>query len=234
MEGGDRPISMALLQRRPLALAAAMFIGGIFAHRVAPPAPVFYIAVAASLAILGIVLRRSAVAQIALAAALFLAGLLTAQLEAFYYPEDHISHYSADQPDLVQLEAEIEQAPRILANSYAPRPMPPRQVTQVQVRRILTERGWQDASGTIQVSLAQPKPDLAIRQRIRVVGMLSRPVSAANPGQFDWARYYREQRVLCSLQVSHPENIQVLASPGANPLDKLRAGPATAATGIHP
>jgi competence protein ComEC len=43
-----------------------------------------------------------------------------------------------------------------------------------------------------------------------------------NPAQFDWQRYYREQRILASLDVSHAENVRILAPAGPAPIEWLR------------
>src|SRR4051794_2781366 len=43
-----------------------------------------------------------------------------------------------------------------------------------------------------------------------------------NPGQFDWARYYRERRTLVSIDVSHAQNVRILAQGGFAPIQWLR------------
>jgi competence protein ComEC len=52
--------------------------------------------------------------------------------------------------------------------------------------------------------------------------MLQRPAPAMNPGQFDWAGYYRDQRILASLQVPQASNIRILHGDGPGPLGRLR------------
>src|SRR5206468_5435571 len=66
-------------------------------------------------------------------------------------------------------------------------------------------------------------PRLAINQRVRVLGLLERPSPATNPGQFDWAKYYREQRVLASVHVPLAQNIQIIATSAPGPLDFVRS-----------
>src|SRR4051794_4749774 len=43
-----------------------------------------------------------------------------------------------------------------------------------------------------------------------------------NSGEFDWARYYRDQRILASIEVPEPSNVRVLAPGGFAPLQWLR------------
>ncbi len=72
------------------------------------------------------------------------------------------------------------------------------------------------------MQIGQPNPKLAINQHIRVIGTLERPGPAMNPGQFDWASYYREQRILTSLHVSQAQNITILSTDSLGPFDWLR------------
>src|SRR5204862_7274880 len=102
-------------------------------------------------------------------------------------------------------------------------PMPPKQIMTARVTRVLTWNGWADACGNVLVQIAQPNPRLAIAQRVRVLGMLERPAPAMNPGQFDWAKYYREQRVLASVHVPLAQNIQIIATSAPGPLDFVRS-----------
>ena len=109
--------------------------------------------------------------------------------------------------------------------------MPPKQVVTAQVKRVKTWSGWVDSSGRILVQISQPHPRLAINQRDRLLGTLERPGPAMNPGQFDWAKYYREQRILSSVHVVLAQNIQILSTARSGPLGRLsnprraKAGP---------
>src|SRR5439155_8626769 len=102
------------------------------------------------------------------------------------------------------------------------RPAPPRQVTTAKVVRLLTTSGWADASGRCLVQIDPPNEKLAIGQRVRALAMLQRPSPAMNPGQFDWAAYYREQRVLASIQITHSDTIQIVDVRAPSPLARSR------------
>lgn len=225
MDNASQPSSSLAdaLLRRPLVPVAALFIAGVFAHPYLPPHPAWWLAVASGLlagsAFAG---QWSIVPHCLLGGAVFLAGLTAAQLEAYYYPPNHISQFTSDQPHLAQMELCITEPPRILNNPRSIGHLASRQVTQATVRRILTNTGWQPATGTLLVQINEPHPELAIAQQIVALGTLYRPTGAMNPGQFDWAAYYREQRIVASFQIAHAQNIQILASPGPNPLDRLR------------
>ncbi len=213
-----------VLMRRPLLTAVVFLILGIAAHRIIPAMPVMVIGVAAVLVIISLILRRFAVmADLLLGAALFGCGIAVAQMEAFYFPREHIAQFTTEQPRLARLEIELTTAPRILGAGDANRPLPPRQVAQGKVLRILTTEGWKEGCGTILVQIHQPRNDLEIRQKLEIFGMIERPAPAMNPGQFDWANYYREQRILAGIDVPHAGNVTILATPGADILDRIRA-----------
>ncbi len=222
--GGIVRRGMAGAARRPAVLTVTLFMGGIFAHRLLPGWPAGYAVLVAALAIGAIIWRRRAWTTTGLLAlAILLTGVAIAQLEAYYYPPNHISAFAADEPHLAQLELKIIQEPRILTNPFESfHALAPRQVTQARAVRVKTWNGWEPASGDMLVQIDQPHPRLAIDQTIRVLGMIQRPSPAMNPGQFDWANYYREQRILVSLHIAHANNIQILSSPAPGFGTRLR------------
>jgi competence protein ComEC len=214
------------LARRPAVLTAALFMCGIFSHRALPPWPAAYAVVIAAISLVAILIRRRAWMCVALlAGGIVLAGAAIAQLEAFYFSAKHVSAFAADEPHLAQLELTIIEEPRILTQPFETfRALAPRQITQARARRIQTWDGWEDIAGDMLVQIDEPHPRLAIDHTVRVLGMIQRPGPAMNPGQFDWASYYREQRVLVSLKISHADNIQIVASPRPSLAARLRQG----------
>jgi competence protein ComEC len=203
---------------------AGLFALGIGAHPVVPHLPALWLAgLAAALVVAWRWLDHPIRASAALACGLAFAGISAGQLAAFYYPRNHVSAFATEDPRLAQLELHLDHAPRVLTSPFAEHhPMPPKQVVTASVTRVKTRRGWAPASGDVLVQITQPHPRLQENQTIQVLGMLQRPAPAMNPGQFDWAGYYREQRVLASLHVPHAENIQILTSPGPTAVMWLR------------
>ncbi|MCY2954748.1 MAG: ComEC/Rec2 family competence protein [Planctomycetota bacterium] len=222
------------LSRRPFLSAAALFILGIFAHAHVAPRPALYLCLATSCVLLCLLtnlvqIRRPRIAiggflpDALLAASVLLAGTTTAQLESSFYPPHHIAHFTSDQAHLAQLEMRITQRPRTITNSQSGRrPSLPHQITQAEVLRVRTTTGWQPATGTITIQIAEPVASLAIAQHIKALGTLFRPLPATNPGQFDWANYYRDQRILASFHIRSSGTVQILASPRPTLLDSLR------------
>jgi competence protein ComEC len=212
------------IARRPALLVAAMFMLGISLHRVAPHRPALWLIVAAGATLIaGLLLRKPRLASLLISISIISVALSGAQLFAFQYRSDEISLFAGDDPRLAEIEMEIVTPPRILTDPYnTNRALPPKQVATARALRIKTHSGWADASGELLVQIAQPHPRLAYPQRIRVLGMLQRPAPAMNPGQFDWAGYYRDQRILTSLQIQHARNIEILEPGTRNPIAWLR------------
>ena len=157
------------------------------------------------------------------AAALLLSATAAAQLFAFQFPRDDISAFAADDPRLAQLELEVLTPPRVLTDPFGEnRALPPKQIATARVVRVKTWEGWIDATGDVLLQVLQPHPRLEVGQRVAVLGMLQRPAPAMNPGQFDWARYYRDQRILASVQVPQASNLRILSSEPASFLARLR------------
>jgi competence protein ComEC len=207
------------IPRRPAVLLAVALMAGIGLHDHLPIDPRLWLIGTAAMVVLAIVIRRRGwPAMLALLLGMTAAGVAVAQLEAFYYPADHIARYTTDTPRLAQLEVHLDTPPRVLSGAFGQfKALPPKQVALATVTRVKTWSGWRDCRGQALVQIAQPHPRLAEGQTLRVLGMLQRPGPAMNPGQFDWAAYYRDQRILVSLQILQTGNIEIL-SEGAQSL----------------
>jgi competence protein ComEC len=213
------------LARRPAVSAAAFLILGIVAHRLVPDLPRAWLALsgAGAVAAIGGLRAAARMSTAALALSVALLGVGIAQLERFYFSADHVVAYTADAARLAEVELVIDAPPRVLTgDGGGGRPMSPRQVTSGKVARVKGRDGWRPASGEILLSVSPPNAELAYGQRVVALGMLGRPTPAMNPGQFDWMRYYRERRVLASIDVAHAENVRVIARGGVAPVEWLR------------
>ena len=209
----DTPHAPWRLSRRPALAAVVPLIAGIALHKAIPLPPGALVAITAAVVLAAYFLhRRSAVASTAgLGLAVLLVGVLLARIEAYQYAADEIGLFAGDERRLAQLELQIDNEPRIVTPpAAAGHPIPAKQTTLASAVRVLTGDGWQPASGSILVQIAEPNPQLAQGQRVRVIGMFERPAPAMNPGQFDWAAYYRDQGVITSLQIAHASNITII------------------------
>lgn len=211
------------IRRRPVLTVAVVFISGIALHDAFPHHPALWLALAGAAAIGAACVLRKVWSAVFLVALLFLCGITTAQLSAFYWPWSDVSSYTTETPRLANIEMRIVAPPRTLVGPPgALRPIPPKQVTMGAVTRVMTWGGWRDVSGNVLVQIEQPHPRLAIGQTVRALGKLQRPAPASNPGQFDWAGYYRDQRILSSFTIPHANNIAIIGEGSPNLFDRLR------------
>ena len=206
------PQALNELAHRPFLSAAVVLIAGILCHGVMPHTPRVWLALAGALAVVCIACgRREVPSTICLALAIGLCGVAVAQVARFQFADDDIAAFTSDTPRLAEVELVLDQPPRVIASaSGGGRPIPPRQVTAGRVTRVRTWERWAAASGRVLVSVDEPNLSLTYGQRVIVTGTLSRPAPAMNPGQFDWARYYRQDRVLASLDAPHAANVRIL------------------------
>ncbi|HVT91011.1 MAG TPA: ComEC/Rec2 family competence protein [Tepidisphaeraceae bacterium] len=214
----------AFSSRRPAVPVVLALIGGILCIHFLPAWPVVWLIMLAVFIGTAFALwKRPFFCSAALLGAIFVAGLLVVQVEAFYYPKNDIGLFATDDPRLAQLELHLDDPPRDIIGTFDQgRPFPPKQVVLASVRRVKTWNGWVDGAGQVLVQIGQPHPRLAQGQVIRVIAKLQRPAPAMNPGQFDWAAYYREQRILASVQVMQANNIAILSEGSIGPFTWLR------------
>jgi competence protein ComEC len=66
-------------------------------------------------------------------------------------------------------------------------------------------------------------PAIRAGQTVRMLGMLQRPRAAANPGEFNWADYYRSERILAAMTIRRAGNVQIISDPGPGLLNYLRS-----------
>lgn len=214
---------IAHFSRRPAVPAAVFFIAGILLHNGLVHRPPIWLAVgAAAVAVAAGTIRRTAVSTLALCIAIVAFGIATAQVEHFYFPRDHIGLFVGDEPRLAWVEMNVNDPPRTLVSPGMGRPLPPKQTMTGDVAAVLTNSGWRPALGKLLVTLEQPHPRLYAGQRVRVLGMLERPLPPMNPGEFDWSAYERDQRVLAALRVPHADDVQILEDCGPSPLAWMR------------
>ncbi len=210
---------------RPLLMVAIVLILGIAVSRYLPVSAGVWVGLSILFSILSVLMRRRPV--VASMLILFASGWLgvsIAQLSYSYYRTDHITHFTTETRRLAQVEMLILHPPRIYAPTFGQsHPMPPKQVTTARVTAVRLKTGWVQASGDMLVQISEPNPRLRVGQTVRAWGMIDRPASSMNPGQFDWAGYYRQQRILVSLHVPHANNLIITEDHAPSLMQQWRA-----------
>jgi competence protein ComEC len=203
-----------MVARRPALPAAIFFILGTASPGLIPFLPVMFLILISCLIVLAWVLRKqSAACSIGIAVAIYLCGACSGKLAHFDFPSNHIGAFANQEPRLAWVEGTISEAPRLIESPGGGRPLPEKQSLLLQLRAVRTIRGWIPADGALPVTISPPAYGLAAGQTVRALGRLERPAPAMNPGGFDAAEHYRRERVLASMHVSRPYDVNILSSP---------------------
>lgn len=212
-----------LIPRRPAVPLVLLWIAGIIVHPWLPVKPWLWLLTVGLLVASALVNRaRPLLASASLALATLIASIAAAQIDATRFDTHHIAAYATDRPRIAQVEVKVEDEPRTLVDEFSHRPLPPRQVFTANVTRVAEWSGWTDAAGRVLVQIDDPHPRLRAGQRLRLLGLLHRPGEALNPGQFDWSRYYRKQRILTALRVRSAGAVEILDAGSPGPLVAVR------------
>ena len=195
----------AALRARPAAAFAICLVPGIALRDLLPCRPwLWMICLFAFLVLSAILHRRTRFADLALALAIALVGLLAAQIAYFQYPANHVWIFTSQADRFAQLDMKIDDPPRLIPPAPDdPRLLGPKQTVRTNVVAIQTRQGRRPAVGAVSLFLEEFNPRLAPGQIVRATGILERPSGAMNPGEFDFAAWERSIRTLASLRVSH-------------------------------
>ena len=207
---------------RPALPVAVAVIVGITGHRLLPATPGIWLLLGGGLwCAAAFLLHRPKLFATCILGALTLLGAASAQLFAFYFPRNHIALFASDEPHLAIVEARVDEAPQLTPLPHGKNGAAKMQFQATTVR-LLTNAGWEQASGKLRVSIGQEVAGVYPGQIVRLAGLLQRPLPASNPGQFDWSHYGRTQRALAELSVSHASGATPLPGSDYAPLASLR------------
>ncbi len=220
----ENPTSaIGLIARRPAVPVAILLAGGIFFHDWVPHQPVLIlIAIGVLLSIAVVLLRHPRLCGGCIAIVTLLLGIAAGQREHFQFAANDIALFAGDEPRLAELQVRLIDDPQYICGPAAERPLPPRQITTVEVLKLRTWKGWIRVTGRLPLQIDQPAAELRAGQIIDARGMLERPPAAMNPGEFNGAAYYRQHRIVADFTVNRADNIHIIADPGPSPLTWLR------------
>ena len=214
----------AAITRRPALPAAVLFVIGIAFHRLLPRWPVIWLIILPVLLIVALFfLRRSILSNACIAAAVIFAGLCSGQMAAFDFSSNDIGQFTRDEPQLAWVEGSITQTPRLIEAEPGGRPLPAKQTIHLRVSSVKLWSGWSPANGDLPVSISPPVEGIEGGQTVRILGRLERPEPAMNPGEFDAAQQDRRERILATMHVSRPYDVQIVSNSSiASPLIRMR------------
>jgi competence protein ComEC len=210
-------------ERRPAVIFTILLGLGIAFTKILPIEPWIWLGGGAALLVPAIIVRWGFLRVVSLGCVTVLIGLSAGQIERYQFSSDTIANYTTDQERFAQLELSIDQTPRLVQPSPGElRSLPPKQTDVATVRGIKTIDGWKPADGKIALTIEQPNLQMRAGQIVRVTGMLQRPAGPMNPGEFDYAAYCRDQRILATFRVGHADGVQIVRDGSGGPLVWLR------------
>jgi len=131
------------------------------------------------------------------------------------FARDELGNFARFTQQPVCLEGIVLEAPRAVS---PPRPDPLRTMvarpsSRLPLQAVSLRDGqcWRNVSGRVEVYIQGSYEAAMAGDRVRVYGLLAMPPQAANPGQFDYARYLRADRRRCLLRTEHVEALEVVA-----------------------
>lgn len=210
-------------QRCPAAAAAIAFAAGIggdvcfgFDFTIWATASFAF----ASLSIAGLALDRHRLG----AAALLLCALCLGASRHHWFLStaavDDISHFAeSDAAVPVRLTGRVAAAPVLVPAREEEIPTawqekPDRTFCRVDCDSLETNSGSVDVSGTIRLQVSGQLTGIGVGDTVEIRGWMRRPGGPKNPGEFDFARYLREQGIRAVVYVEDPAAVAVLARGG--------------------
>ncbi len=197
---------------QPLLRVTIFAAVGILFSRILDPAAWIWITLLLSAGLAWLITfawHRFAMASSTLLVAIFaFAGLWHHAHWHWIGPSD-IGTWASEDAAPVMLRGTIASQPRWIAADPAQeqfaRPRGIRSRFQVDVTDIRQVNRFVPASGKVEVFVDGQVGGLRSGDEIEFCGMLERTAHPTNPGQFDFGDYFRGRRILCWINVDHPD-----------------------------
>ena len=202
---------------QPLVLVAAALAAGIVADRCFPlPVTRWWLLGLASWCGWLLAWRRRPTLIATALICVSLAGLGAAWHHQHWrlFHVDEMGRFAAEEAKPVCLEAVALCSPR-----WVPAPpadplcaIPRGERSRLRVRACAVRDGerWRSAAGVVQLWVDGRLSGVRVGDRLRVVGQISAPAAAQNPGEFDFALHARADRQLSRLSADFPDCVEVI------------------------
>jgi competence protein ComEC len=210
---------------RPLLLPAIALIAGIALSEATGPLAGSARGVALTLPpiafVLLLVLRRTArrLLLIGLVVALASAVGFLRHQSAAARPADHIVNALGDEPTLTRLAGHIVsppiERPPLKLNPFLPFDPLPRTQFVLALEELRADDPPTPAVGNVRVSVKAAGLALRLGQHVQLTGRIYRPSGPRNPGEMDWARWYRRQGIDAGLAVEGAAHVLALPEPAS-------------------
>jgi competence protein ComEC len=89
----------------------------------------------------------------------------------------------------------------------------------LQARELTYHGGWEPVAGLVQVTVAGRLEGFHLGNEVEMAGLLATPSGPANPGEFDYAAYLRDQGIGAVMVVRNNEAVTLLRDSGPGPIN---------------
>jgi competence protein ComEC len=157
-------------------------------------------------------------AKVYLGLALVGFGAAYAQVRQEPWRTDNIRHFADERDQLVRLRGVLDEEPTV-SWPEPPDPlrtMPDAETTQavLRVTHLRKQDDWLPVSGRVRLTVEGRTRGLHVGDGVNVVGWLALPQPSANPGEFDYASYLRDQDIQAVVTVEKTPDGIVLEGEG--------------------
>lgn len=132
-------------------------------------------------------------------------------------PPHHIANALTDEPQLSRLAGRIVttplERPALRFNPFLPFDPLPRTQFVIAVDELRTTDPPVATTGHLRVGIEAASLRLQLGQRVQLTGRLFRPAGPRNPGELDWAAWYRRQNLAGGFSVESAAHVAVLPEP---------------------
>jgi len=218
----------ALPRPRPLLVPAIALMAGIGLSEAVGPlatswrsAVVALPAVALAAFLLALWRRLHRHVLLGLVSAIALAAGIARHQQVYDRPPHHIAHALADEPVLTRLAGRIvtppieRPPPKLNPNPFLPLDPAPRTQFVLAMEELRTTEPATPATGQVRVSVEAAGLGLKLGQLVQVTGRLWQPRGPRNPGEMDWARWFRRQQIDAGMSVEGGAYVSPLPGEGS-------------------
>ncbi len=132
-------------------------------------------------------------------------------------PPHHIANALTDEPQLSRLAGRIVttplERPALRLNPFLPFDPSPRTQFIIAVDELRSTDPPVATTGHLRVSIEAASLELRLGQRVQLTGKLFRAAGPRNPGELDWATWYRRQNLAGGFSVESAAHVAVLPDP---------------------
>lgn len=204
---------------RPLALVLAATILGIGLDRIATISfGAQYLSAIAAWCSWFVIARlgRARLAAVALMVSAAAAGGAWHHACWRLFDADDLATFATVDPRAVFIEATVYDAPRVIVqpSDFSPDVLETKTRFTVETHAVRDGGKWRRAVGWVDVQIDSRVDNVTAGDRVRLLGRVARSPPPLNPGEFDFAAYYRAERKLCLLRAQRADAVTVV-EPGS-------------------